>query len=264
MNNQTPVKKQTIGNFLMMPSTQKFLEENLKEKKGAFISNLLALTDGDPKLSECDPTSLMKCALNATSLNLPLNRNLGYAYVIPYRNNKKKIYEPQFQIGTKGFKQLAMRTGQYKTINHCEIREGELNINKFRGTFEFLEEKPKANIVGYIAFFELLNGYEKCLYMTNDQLEVHASKYSDLYKADKRNKTKYSKWSTDERPSMCNKTVVKLLLSREGVLSTDMEYALSKDNDRELVSKSDRSEIPEAEVIDQSEDDEKKPKKVNI
>ena len=257
----------SIANYLSTPKTKNYLEELLKDKSGEFISNLITLTDQNEALSKCDNQKLMKCAMNATALNLPLNKSLGYAYVIPYYNGKLKCYEPQFQIGTKGWKQLAMRSGQYKTLNHCEIREGEMEYNKFTGEFKFIKENPEGKIVGYLAYFKLLNGYAKSLYMTNEQLEEHALKYSTLYQNDKKNKTKYSKWSQpDEKGFMCNKTVIKLLLSRDGILSTEMSKAIEKDtNTEESYSDKNRGgDIQDAEIIPQS--DTKKPvnKKGNI
>ena len=114
----TQIQKRTIAQFLNVPSTQKFLEETLSDKKGEFISNLIAITDSDENLAACDPAKLMKCAMNATALNLPLNKNLGYAYVIAYKA------VPSFQIGYKGYIQLALRTGQYEFLNAVEVREG--------------------------------------------------------------------------------------------------------------------------------------------
>ena len=251
------VKKQTIGNFLNFPETNKFLEENLKEKKGEFVSNILALVDADSKLSECEPKALMMCCINATALNLPLNKNLGYAYVIPYWNGKLKKFEPQFQIGTKGYKQLAIRTNAYKTINHCEIREGELSYDKFTGEFEFHAENPNGKIIAYLAYFELLSGYKKSLKMTIEQLEAHAIKYSPLYRADKQNKTKYSKWSTDERDFMRKKTVLKLLLSREGLLSTELTKAMTVDSNNDQSAGSSHRKIQDAEIIPQDEPESK-------
>ena len=205
----------------------------------------------------------MMCAINATALNLPLNKNLGYAYVIAYKNNKKGIVEPQFQIGAKGFKQLAMRSGYYETMNNCEIREGELTLNKFTGEFSFNKPNPTGKIEGYFAFFRLLNGYTKSLYMTVEQMEAHAIKYVPLYRADIKNKTKYSKWSTDEREAMCLKTVIKLLLSREGMLSTDMAKAIDTDKDNDHNSNMNalrQANYDDADIIDQSEPETKKVK----
>ena len=256
----TEIAKKSIGNFINFPATKKFLEDTLADKKGEFVSNLLALVSSDDLLNECDPKELMMCAINATALNLPLNKNLGYAYVIPYKNKKKKTVEPQFQIGAKGFKQLAMRSGYYETMNNCEIREGELTLNKFTGEFKFNKENPEGKIEGYFAYFKLLNGYTKCLYMTLAELEAHAIKYVPLYRSDKQKGTKYSKWSTEERGSMSMKTVIKLLLSREGMLTTDMAKALDSDSVDDPATNSDLRGISEAKIIDQKEPETKKVK----
>jgi len=134
---ETPVlQKQSLANFLN--KSDKFLEQNLGAKKSEFVSNLLALSDSNKELSQCEPADLMKCAMNATALNLPLNKNLGYAYVIPYFDRQTNRTIPQFQMGYKGFVQLAIRSGQYKTINTCEIREGEIRRNKVTGHIDFL------------------------------------------------------------------------------------------------------------------------------
>ena len=123
----TQVQKRSIAQFLSLPSVSDNLELTLKDKKSSFVSNLIALSDADESLRQCDPATLMKCAMNATALDLSLNKGLGHAYVIAYKNSKKGIYEPSFQIGFKGLIQLAIRSGQYKHINAVEVREGEIN-----------------------------------------------------------------------------------------------------------------------------------------
>lgn len=246
-------KKATISNFLNFPNTQKFLEENLKEKRGEFVSNLITIYESDAKLQECDPAKLMMCAMNATSLNLPLNKNLGFAYIIPYKGI------PSFQIGYKGLIQLAIRTGMYEYLNACEIREGEIERNKVTGAIKFIGDKPKNKIVGYLAYLKLNTGFSASLYMDEDKIEKHALKFSTMYKYDKQNKSKLSKWSdTEVRPKMALKTVLKGLLGTYGVMTTDMVNAFEKDNDNEY---SNNRNIQEAEVINQEES---KPKKVNL
>jgi len=143
--NQTPVKAKSVANFLSMPSTSKFLEATLQEKRAEFVSNLIAMADADSNLAACEPGALMKCALNATALNLPLNKNLGYAYIIPYKGI------PSFQIGYKGIIQLAIRTGAYRFINATEIREGEVDRNKITGELTFNGDNPDGKIDGYLA-----------------------------------------------------------------------------------------------------------------
>ena len=210
---QQQKKPLSLANFLNAPSTANFLKETLAEKKSEFVSNLIALCDADPKLAQCEPAQLMKCAMNATSLNLPLNKNLGYAYVIAYKGI------PSFQIGYKGLIQLAIRTGQYKFINATEIREGEIRHNKITGEVIFNGEKPDAPVVGYMSYLELVNGFTASLYMTEEQIEQHALRFSQTYKNDKQYKSSISKWSDPlARPTMCKKTVLKLLLGTYGLM----------------------------------------------
>jgi len=259
---QVPAK--SIANFLNAPLTAKFLQETLAEKKPEFVSNLIALCDADKNLANCDPGALMKCAMNATALNLPLNKNLGYAYVIPYEEKVKttvidecgkevskeiKIKVPQFQIGYKGLIQLAIRTGYYKHLNAVEIRKGEIARNKITGEIQYFEEKPNAEIIGYISYLELLSGFKASYYMDNDDLEQHALRFSKMYQYDKKYTSAKSKWSDPlARPAMCKKTVLKLLLSTYGLMTTEFARAFESDNE-ETESQGNRFE--EAVIVNQ-------------
>lgn len=231
----------SVANFLNAPTTAKFLHETLAEKKPEFVSNLIALCDADKNLAACDPAALMKCAMNATSLNLPLNKNLGYAYVIPYKG------VPSFQIGYKGLIQLAIRTGQYRFINATEIREGEISRNKVTGEIKVIADNPSGSIIGYMAYLELMSGFTASYYMTNEQLEEYALRFSKMYQNDKRFNSSSSKWSDlDARPTMCKKTVLKLLLGTYGLMTTDFARALSSDNDEAETG----SGVREAEYVE--------------
>lgn len=257
----------SVANFLNSPNTAKFLEQTLSEKKAEFVSNLIALADGDANIAACDPAALMKCALNATALNLPLNKNMGYAYIIPYKNGKTGQMEPNFQMGYKGFIQLAIRTGAYRFINATEVREGEIERNKFTGEFKQKSENPSGKIIGYMAYLELLSGFTASLYMTEDEIESHALRFSKMYAADKQYKSMKSKWSDpDARPKMALKTVLKGLLGTYGLMTTEFEKALSIDND-ESEHESTGSRYTEAEVIQQpetSKQTEQQPEKIEI
>jgi len=245
----------SISNHFKNAEVSKFLANNFGDKeRKAFVSNVIALTEADPKLQKCDPGSLMKCAMNATALNLPLNKNLGYAYIVPYNN------VPQFQMGYKGFIQLAIRTGQYKTINACEVREGEIKRNKFTGAIEFLEEKEEGKIVGYLAFIELLNGFQQSLYMSTKEVQAHAKKYSKVF-------ARYGNglWK-DEFHLMAKKTVLKLLLNRYGVLSTEMQNAIQidqADSEGNYIDNPTSRQV-EVEVLKQAEPEDEKPKVLNL
>lgn len=252
--------KKSISNFLNFPATQKFLDQNLSERRSEFVSNLIAMCDSDANLAACDPKALMMCAMNATSLNLPLNKNLGFAYIIPYNG------VPSFQIGYKGLIQLAIRTGAYKTLNACEIRQGEIERNKITGEIKFIGEKPDNEIIGYLAFLKLQTGFEASLYMSEAQIEEHALRFSKMYQADKKFRSSKSKWSDPlARPKMALKTVLKGLLGTYGVLTTELAKAFDVDN--EVEHSSSPRDFDEAEVIPQSEPnpvDASEPRKVEI
>lgn len=248
------IVKKSMANFLVMPKTSQWLEDTLRDKKSEFVSNMISLTDSDENLANCDPAALVKCAMSATALNLPLNKNLGYAYIIPYNNI------PQFQIGYKGLIQLAIRTGVYETINACEIREGEVERNKITGAIKFNGEKPECKVVGYLAYLKLNSGFTASLYMSEAQIEAHALKYSKSYGYDIRNKKQSSKWSdVDARPKMALKTVLKGLLGTYGIMTTDMITAIQSDNENEDYSYSHRG-VQDAEIIEQKEPETKKVK----
>lgn len=247
-NAVAPAKKMSLGNFLNFPATQKFLEQNLKEKRAEFVSNLLALAEADKNLQKCEPKALMMCALNATALNLPLNKNLGFAYVIPYNG------VPSFQIGYKGLIQLAIRTGFYQYLNACEIREGEIERNKITGEIKFLGEKPENKVIGYLAYLKLLSGFSASLYMTEAEIEAHALRFSAMYKSDKTYNKRVSKWSDPlSRPKMALKTVLKGLLGTYGVITTEMEKAFNLDNEVETDKQNRSGDWNDAEVVQQNE-----------
>lgn len=247
MTNQVQ-KKTSIANFLSMPNTAKFLSDTLSDRKTEFVSNLIAMCDSDKNLAACEPGALMKCAMNATALNLPLNKNLGYAYVIPYKG------VPSFQIGYKGIIQLAIRTGAYKFINACEVRENEIERNKFTGELKFLGENPEGKIIGYIAYLELMTGFSASLYMSEAEIEAHAMRFSKMYQADKKYNSSKSKWSDPAaRPKMALKTVLKGLIGTYGLMTTEFEKAFRADSDEVEFSTGQRTEEGEAEVVEQNE-----------
>nr|DAY76665.1 MAG TPA: RecT protein [Caudoviricetes sp.] len=209
-------------------------KEILGKKAPGFISSIVAVANSNTLLQKAEPQSIMNAAVVAATLDLPINPNLGFAYVVPYGN------QAQFQMGWRGFVQLAMRSGQYKTINVNEIYEGEIKkSNRFTGEYEF-GERASDKIVGYMAYFSLINGFEKFLYMSKEDCEKHGRKFSQTYKRGT------GIWSTDF-DSMAKKTVLKMLLSKFGILSIEMQraqtfdQAIIKDNLAE-------TDIDEAEV----------------
>lgn len=208
-----------------------YLLQTLGEKKSEFVANITTLVSNDTKLQECEANSIIFSALKATALDLPLDPNLGMAYVIPFKNTKKGIKEAQFQIGYKGFTQLAIRSGQFKTINVRDVREGEIVGEDFiSGEMQFkrVEGRKGKPIIGYVAYFRLINGFEKMSYWRVEELVEHAKKYSQTYTSQYQNVRDSSKWTTDF-DGMAKKTVIKLLLSKYAPLSIQMQSAIKAD-----------------------------------
>ncbi|MCF8219802.1 MAG: recombinase RecT [Bacteroidales bacterium] len=252
-NNTPATQSKSVANFLDSPKVSEYLKRTLQEKKGEFVSNLITLADNDAMLAQCEPGDLMKAALNATALNLPLNKNLGYAYIIPYKNGKTGKVDPNFQVGYKGLIQLAIRTGSYRFINATEIREGEIERNKITGEIKFHGDKPGKKVIGYLAYLELTNGFTASLYMSENEIEKHAMRFSKMYQSDKRFKSAKSKWSDpDARPKMALKTVLKNLLGTYGLMTTEFAKAFEADSEEADGGYSGRS-VEDAEVVQQNE-----------
>jgi recombination protein RecT len=215
---QVAKQVEVLKENLNMPSVQEQFKNALKESSSLFIASVIDLYNGDDKLKECNPNMVIGEALKAATLKLPINKSLGFAYIIAYKG------KPQFQIGYKGLIQLAMRTGQYRTINADMVYEGELRTtNKLTGEVSLDGKKTSDTIVGYFAHFELLNGFTKTLYMTKEAVRKHAQRYSPSYSY------KSSPWQTNF-DEMAIKTPLKYLLSHYGYLSVEMMDAISKDN----------------------------------
>lgn len=195
------------------------LRNSLKDKAGAFMSSMIDLYSSDTTLQSCDPREVALEAVKAAALDLPLVKSLGYAYVVPYKN------KPTFVIGYKGLIQLAMRTGQYKTINADAVYEGELRgFDKLSGIPDISGKRISDTVVGYFAYFRLLNGHEHVYYMSKPDMEAYAERYSPSYSS------KYSPWKTDF-DKMAMKTVLRQLISKWGPTSTEMQ-TVEKYDDR--------------------------------
>jgi len=229
---------------LMAPKTvrQRF-EEVLGKKAAGFMSSVITAYSMNEGLQKCEPMSVISSAAIAAALDLPVTSGLGFAHIVPYKG------VATMQIGWKGFVQLAQRSGQYLTINVSEVCEGELvKSNRFSGIMEFDESKKTSDkIIGYVSYFRLQNGFEKWFYMTHDQMFAHAKKYSQSFK------NGGGKWA-DDFVAMAKKTVVKLNLSKWGVLSVEMQKAImfdqaavTKDNQPQYVDGSDT--VTDADVV---------------
>jgi len=228
--------------------------EVLKDKAPGFIASITSLVSSSQNFEDVDANTIMQSAMVAATLDLPINPNLGFAYVVPYGG------KAQFQMGWKGFVQLALRTGQYRLLNAIEVYEGELiSRNKITGEIVLDETKRISDkVIGFVSFFRLVNGFEKTLYMSAEEMEKHAKRYSQTYKSTKKWVVEQSKWTTDF-DAMALKTVIKLLLSKYGILSVQLQKAIQADQavisetkDGEAVYEYvDNAEEIEAEVVDE-------------
>ena len=235
--------------FIANPRTQDYLTTVLAEKKASFVNNLTALVSNNAALQVCKPDTLMFASLKATALDLPLDQNLGFAYVLPYKDNKTGTTSAQFQMGYKGFVQLALRTGQFKTLNATDVREGELVDENFvtgELTFKKAENRESLPVIGYVGYFKLLNGFEKYHYMTVAEMKAHAMRFSQTFRKG------YGLWADkDMFDSMAKKTVIKLLLSKYAPLSVEMRDAIKAD--QAVMQKEDKYDYVDADEQTQPE-----------
>ena len=239
MENQKLV---TIKSFFSQNNVRLKFEELLGKKAQGFITSVLQVVNSNNLLSQAEPTSVYNAAAVAATLDLPINNNLGFAYIVPYNQkiNGQFVKVAQFQLGYKGFIQLAQRSGQFQTIASTPIYENQLiEINPLTG-FIFDFNKKGEKVIGYAAYFKLINGFEKTFYMTIEEIEKHGLKYSKNYNSVS------SLWKTDF-DSMATKTVLKLLLSKFAPLSIEMQKAIIADQG---VIKNDNTETIEVDYID--------------
>ena len=210
----------TLKGMLESPAYKKKFEEMLGKKAAGFMSSIIAVTNNNNYLMKADPATVIGAAAQAAMLDLPINQSLGFAYIVPYKG------AAQFQLGYKGYIQLAQRSGQYVDIGAKTVYEGELEYeNRLLDKFRF-GERTGDKVIGYLAYFRLTNGFEKMLFMTLEEMQVHAKKYSQNYKGGA------DKWGLADFNVMAEKTVLKRLLSKFGPLSIEsvqMSQALSND-----------------------------------
>lgn len=253
-------QENSVAAFLRNPTVVERTKALLEAGAGEFTAGLLSAVNTNPTLAKCSPVSVYNAALAASSLKLPINSNLGLAYLVPYQNNKKivgedgkdrwtKVWEAQLQIGYKGFIQLAQRSGQYKRIAATAVHDGQLiSEDPLMGNTYDWNAKQSDKILGYICRFELLNGFVNDFYMTAEQAEAHGARYSQSFKSDKQYNNEKSLWSTDF-DKMALKTVIKLNVSKWGPMSVDMQKAVELD---QAVIKDDGTpEYVDGEVVDQ-------------
>ncbi len=199
------------------------LKNSLKNNWTQFATSMLDLYSGDSYLQKCDPQAVALECVKAATLNLPISKTLGFAYVVPYKN------VPTFTIGYKGLIQLAQRTGQYETINADVVYEGQLKGHDLiSGRIDLSGERKSDDIIGYFAYFRLTNGFEKTLYMSKSDVTAWRDRYSPSARSG------YSPWNT-EFDKMALKTCLRRLISTYGIMTTEMSEALHKDNSETAV-----------------------------
>ena len=222
---QAPVKPKTLRELFNNPIIKTKIEQLVGKNSATFATSVMQIANSNTMLRTADPTSIFNAACMATTLNLPLQNGLGFAYIVPFKNNKERKVEAQFQIGYKGFIQLAQRSGQFKRLVALPVYKKQLLKKDFINGFEFdWEQEPEKdeNPIGYYAYFKLVNDFSAELYMSHDDIVKHAQRYSQTFKKG------FGVWH-DNFEAMALKTVMKLLLSKQAPLSVEMQQAVLAD-----------------------------------
>lgn len=229
--NRLAPKKATFSNFLTSEGVKAKINEVIGGKDGQrFITSVISAVSTNPGLSDCDHATIFSAAMLGEALRLSPSPQLGQFYMVPFKDNKLGRTVAQFQLGYKGYIQLAIRSGQYKKLNVLAIKEGELiNYDPLNEEIDVQliddeEKRENATTIGYYAMFEYMNGFRKTLYWSKAKMEAHALKYSKGYAA----KKGYTFWEKDF-DGMAFKTMLRQLISKWGIMSIDMQTALEKD-----------------------------------
>ena len=267
--NNSLVKKAKQPKFsvaIQSDGYKNLINNTLQDKKKAerFVAAISSAVAVNPALQECDAGSILSSALLGESLNLTPSPQLGYYYLVPFNDKKRNCKVATFILGAKGYKQLALRSGQYLDIDVIEVKEGEFKgRDKYTGKqkFEFIEDenkREKLETIGYLAYFELLNGFKKSIYWTKEKMEAHADKYSAAFslknykllqegKIPQSEMWKYSSYWYASFGAMAEKTMIRQLISQWGIMSIDMEKALETDYE---IEQKDNTEFVENETVD--------------
>lgn len=231
-------QKQTFSAFLATDAMKRKVNEMVGGEKGQqFVTSIISAVSTNPQLAECDNASIVSAALLGQALNLSPSPQLGQFYLVPFNDNKRGCKVAQFQIGYKGYIQLAIRSGQYKKLNVLAIKEGELikydplDEDIEVKLIENEEEREKAETIGYYAMFEYLNGFRKTIYWSKQRMEAHALKYSMGYRA----KKGYTFWEKDF-DGMAYKTMLRQLISKWGIMSIDLTMQKALESDMAVIN----------------------------
>jgi recombination protein RecT len=252
-NNQQVEKRKPVDvlkSVLNAPSVQSQFQNALGSNSNSFVASIIDLYNTDKSLQTCNPSQVVMEALKAAVLKLPINRALGYAYILPFKN--KGVLTPTFIIGYKGLIQLAMRTGQYRYINADVVYEGEIaGKDKLTGSIDFTGQKKSDKVIGYFAHIELLNGFRKTLYSTVEEIAKHAKMYAPTLKFSKditveslaklAGKEPTGIGWTNSFDDMAIKTVLRELLSKYGYLSIEMQSAIVQDIETDIRAERDNA-----------------------
>lgn len=237
VNNSLAKRNQRLGltAYLTQDAVKNQINKVIGGKNGQrFVSSIVSAVNNNPQLQECTNQSILSAALLGESLNLSPSPQLGQYYMVPFKDKSKGMVA-QFQLGYKGYIQLAIRSGQYKKLNVLAIKDGELvrydplNEEIEVNLIEDEEEREKAETIGYYAMFEYTNGFRKTLYWSKQKMQEHAKKYSPGYASDLRNNRAWTFWSKDF-DAMAYKTMLRQLISKWGIMSIDMIDAMDGDS----------------------------------
>lgn len=230
----TSVDPNSLGLKALMdtPTMQRKFQTVLKDKANGFVTSVVNLVSNDSYLAQSNAMSIVASAMVAATLDLPIDKNLGFAYIVPFKDKNHGFQQyAQFQLGYKGYIQLAQRSGRYKSINALAVHEGEItNWDPFKEEYE-RGEKKSDEVIGYLGYFELLNGFRKTVYWTKEQMEEHRVRFNKS----KNPKALSGVWKSDY-DAMAIKTVIRNLLSKWGPLSIEVEQA-QKFDEQEAVLK---------------------------
>lgn len=246
-NNTLIKQKNTFSTFLTSDAIKRKINETIGSENGnRFITAIISAVSANPTLQECEHASILSSALLGESLKLSPSPQLGQYYLVPFNDKKKGCKVAQFQLGYKGYIQLAIRSGYYKKINVLAIKEGELikydplseeiEVNLIQDD-EIREQTPT---IGYYAMFEYQNGFRKTMYWSKNKMLSHADKYSQAFNKDSYEKLqkgevpsadawKYSSFWYKDFDGMAYKTMLRQLISKWGIMSIDMQEAYDKD-----------------------------------
>ncbi len=242
-------EKERFSEYIGKPDIRVWLNNVLGDQGAAqnFVANVTSAIATSPKLAECTPATVVSSALLANALKLSLSTSLGHCYLVPFKDNKNKRTVATFVLGYKGIIQLAIRSGQYKNINVVEIRQGELKRwDSFTEEIELtrIEDdtvREQTPVIGYYAYFRLINGFIKQMYWSKEKMQIHADKYSKAYSLadDERLRAgkipadelwKYSSYWYSDFDGMAFKTMLRQLIGKWGVMSTDLQKAFEEDD----------------------------------